>query len=264
MWNAANWNHHVKDNILYWHWSPTNGFDMNFPIWGYDEALITYIISSSSPTHPISRDVYERTWVGSAAWKNGRTYYGYVLPLGNYFCGGPLFFEQYTYMGIDPNGLTDDHGIDYLGQVTNHTLINREYCANNPKKFEGYSLDCWGLTAGDHMRGYYAHAPGDDDLGVITPTAAISSMPFTPEFSMSALRNFYENMGDKIWGEFGFIDGFSEHYNWYAMSHLGIDQGPIIVMIENYRSGLIWKLFMNIPEIQEGMKKLGFKSKYFQ
>lgn len=264
MWGAANWNWHTKgENKLYWHWSPNNGFDMNFPIWGWNECLITYIMSASSPNHSISKEVYNGSWVGSGGFKNGKTYYGYVLPLGNYDKGGPLFFEQYTFQGIDPNGLKDSLGIDYFEQVKNHTLINRAYCIENPKKFKGYAENCWGLTAGDSYKGYVAHCP-DTDLGVIQPTAAISSMPYTPKESMEALRHFYYDLGDKIWSQYGFVDGFSIHHNWYAKSHLAIDQGPIIVMIENYRTGLIWKLFMNIPDIQSGMKKLGFSSPYFK
>lgn len=261
IWNAANWSWHTNQgsNRLYWHWSSFNDFDMNFPVWGWDECLITYIIAASSPYHAINRSVYDSTWVGSQGWKNGKTYYGIELPLGNYEKGGPLFFEQYTFMGISPLGLTDDNGIDYMKQVRNHSLINRAYCIDNPKKYKGYGPDCWGLTAGDSYKGYVAHAP-DVDLGVIQPTAAISSLPFTPEFSMPAIRHFYEDHGDKIWGPMGFADGFSETHNWYAQSHLAIDQGPIIVMIENHRTRLIWNLFMQIPEIQIGLKKLGFKT----
>ena len=264
MWGAANWNWHTKgENKLYWHWSPNNGFDMNFPIWGWNECLITYIMAASSPNHSISKDVYNGSWVGSGGFKNGKTYYGYVLPLGNYDKGGPLFFEQYTFQGIDPNGLKDSLGIDYFEQVKNHTLINRAYCIENPKKFKGYAENCWGLTAGDSYKGYVAHCP-DVDLGVIQPTAAISSMPYTPNESMQALRHFYYDLGGKIWSQYGFVDGFSIHHNWYAKSHLAIDQGPIIVMIENYRTGLIWNLFMNIPDIQNGLKKLGFISPYIK
>src|SRR5215467_14189986 len=264
MWSVADWNWHSKgDNkLLYWHWSPANDFDMNFPVFGWDEALITYIISASSPSHSISKELYENSWVKGSGWMNGKSYYGIKLPLGNYEKGGPLFFEQYTFMGIDPNGLKDDHGIDYAEQTKNHTLINRAYCIENPKKYKGYGENCWGLTAGDSYKGYVAHCP-EVDLGVIQPTAAISSMPYTPKESMQALRYFYEDLGDKIWSQYGFVDGFSIDHNWYAKSHLAIDQGPIIVMIENYRTGLIWKLFMNIPEIQNGLKKLGFTSPRF-
>ncbi|MBS1917818.1 MAG: beta-glucosidase [Bacteroidetes bacterium] len=265
MWEVADWNWHSKgDNkFLYWHWSPDNDFNMNFPVFGYDEALITYIVSASSPNHPISKELYENSWVKGNGWKNGKQYYGYTLPLGNYEKGGPLFFEQYTYMGIDPNGLKDDHSIDYAEQTKNHTLINRAYCVENPKHYKGYGENCWGLTAGDSYKGYVAHCP-EEDFGVIQPTAALSSFPYTPEFSMQALKHFYYDLGNKIWSDYGFADGFSETKNWYAKTHLAIDQGPIVVMIENYRSGLIWKLFMQIPEIQNGLKKLGFSSPYLK
>jgi hypothetical protein len=262
-WNAANWNWHVNsDKRLLWHWSPRNGFDRNFPVKGWNEALITYIMSASSSRHPISKEVYEKTWVGTRNWRNGKSYYGYNLPLGNSDGGGPLFFSQYSFMGIDPHNLTDDHGIDYGEQTRNHTLINRAYTIDNPKKYRGYGDKAWGLTAGDSVKGYVAHSP-EDDRGVIQPTAALSSMPYTPSFSLEALRYFYEEKGEKLWSNYGFVDGFSEHFDWYAKSHLAIDQGPIIVMIENYRTGLLWKLFMNIPEIQKGMRELGFDSPYF-
>jgi hypothetical protein len=263
LWNIANWNWHTKNNnaVLYWHWSVKNDFDMNFPIRGFNECLITYLMSASSPTHPISPDVYFNGWVNSTTYLNGKTYYGIKLPLGFEY-GGPLFFEQYTFMGIDPRGLRDWH-TDYWEQTVNHTLINRAYCLDNPKKFKGYGENCWGLTAGDSYKGYVAHCP-QEDLGVIQPTAALSSFPYTPEFSMKALRHFYYDLGDKIWSEYGFVDGFSETQNWYAKSHLAIDQGPIVVMIENYRSGLIWNLFMKIPDIQNGLKRLGFQSPYIK
>jgi hypothetical protein len=259
IWEAADWNWHSKGDskLLYWHWSPSNDFDMNFPVYGWDEALITYIVAAASPVHPISKELYENSWVKSASWKNGKTYYGIELPLGNFDKGGPLFFEQYTFMGIDPNQLKDDKGIDYAVQTKNHTLINRAYCIENPKKYKGYGENCWGLTAGDSYKGYVAHCP-QDDRGVIQPTAALSSFPYTPQYSMQALKHFYYDLGNKIWSEYGFVDGFSETHNWYARTHLAIDQGPIIVMIENYRSRLIWKLFMSSPEIINGLKKLGF------
>ncbi len=258
MWSDADWSWHGKgDKRLYWHWSPNNDFNMNFPVYGWDEALITYVLAASSPTHGISKELYESCWVNSASWRNGKSYYGIRLPLGNFDYGGPLFFEQYTFMGVDPNGLKDDHDIDYAEQTRNHTLINRAYCIENPKKFKGYGENCWGLTAGDSYKGYVAHCP-QDDRGVIQPTAALSSFPYTPEYSMQALRHFYYDLGDKIWGPYGFADGFSESKNWYAKTHLAIDQGPIIVMIENYRSRLIWDLFMQIPDVLNGLQKLGF------
>jgi hypothetical protein len=263
LWSTANWNWHTKgeNNMLYWHWSPWNDWDMNFPIRGFNECLITYIIAASSPNKGISREVYNNGWVNSATYFNGKTYYGTKLPLG-FDYGGPLFFAHYTFMGIDPKGLKD-WATDYWEQNKAHTLINRQHCIENPKKYKGYGANCWGLTAGDSFKGYVAHSP-TEDFGVIQPTAALSSFPYTPEYSMEVLKHFYYDHGDKIWSEYGFVDGFSETHNWYPKSHLAIDQGPIIVMIENYRTGLLWKLFMNIPDIQNGLKKLGFKSPYFK
>lgn len=268
MWGAANWNWHTNnEKKLYWHWSPANGFDMNFPVWGYNECLITYIMAAAAPNpyKAISPDAYNGTWTGSPGFKSDSIYYGYKLPLGNYGrdMGGPLFFEQYTFQGIDPNGLTDSLGNDYFLQGKNHTLINRAYCIDNPKKFKGYSEQCWGLTAGDSYKGYLAHSP-QNDRGVIQPTAAISSMPYTPKESMEALRYFYYGMGDKIWSKYGFVDGFSIHHNWYAKSHLAIDQGPIVTMIENHRTGMLWKLFMKNADVQRGLKRLGFSSTRWQ
>lgn len=265
MWDVANWNWHTNNGnkFLFWHWSPNNGFDKNFPVYGYDEALITYIMAASSPWYPISKEVYDNCWANNTSWRNGKSYYGLKLPLGNFEKGGPLFFEQYTYMGIDPNDLRDDKGIDYAEQTRNHTLINRAYCIENPMKYKGYGSNCWGLTAGDSYKGYVAHCP-EVDSGVIQPTAALSSFPYTPEYSMEALRHFYYDLGNKIWGPYGFSDGFSETHNFYAKSHLAIDQGPIIVMIENYRSGLIWKLFMKNKDVQNGLKRLGFSSKWIK
>jgi hypothetical protein len=270
IWGAANWKWHTNgEKKLYWHWSPNNGFDMNFPVWGYNECLITYIMAASAPNpaKAIPKEAYDGTWVGSFGFKSGKEYYGYLLPLGNYDKdkGGPLFFEQYTFQGIDPNGLTDSLGNDYFLQGKNHTLINRAYCIENPKKYKGYSEKCWGLTAGDSYKGYVAHSPHpDNDKGVIQPTAAISSLPYTPKESMEALKHFYYELGDSIWSDYGFVDGFSIHHNWYAKSHLAIDQGPIVTMIENYRTGLLWKLFMKIPDIQNGLKRLGFKSPHIK
>jgi hypothetical protein len=264
IWGAANWNWHTNGgNRLFWHWSPNNGFDMNFPVWGWDECLITYIMAAASPYHAISKTVYDSTWTGSGGFRNGKVYYGMKLALGNYDKGGPLFFEQYTFQGIDPRGLTDSLGIDYFEQVRNHTLINRAYCIENPKKYKGYGPQCWGLTAGDSWKGYVAHCP-EVDLGVIQPTAAISSMPFTPKESMEAMRYFYYTLGQKIWSPYGFTDGFSLQHDWYAKSHLAIDQGPIVVMLENQRTGLLWKLFMNNADVQKGLNRLGFKSPYLK
>jgi hypothetical protein len=261
LWETANFKWHTagSNEKLYWHWSPNNDFDMNFPIKGWNEGLITYIMAAASPYHSIEPSVYFNGFVNSTNYKNDKIYYGIKLPLGFEY-GGPLFISQYTFLGIDPHGLTDWH-TNYLEQNTNHTLINRQWCIENSKHYKGYGANCWGLTAGDSYKGYVAHCP-QEDLGVIQPTAALSAFPYTPEYSMQVLKHFYYDLGDKIWSDYGFVDGFSEEKNWYAKTHLAIDEGPIVVMIENYRTGLLWKLFMNIPDIQNGLNKLGFSNKY--
>lgn len=258
MWNGIEWNWFTQNqNVLYWHWSPNNGWAMNHPIKGYNECLITYVLAASSPRHAINPKVYREGFANSNTYLNGKKFYDITLPLGfNY--GGPLFFAHYSFTGLDPRGLKDANA-DYWEQNKNHTLINRAYCIDNPKKYKGYSASNWGLTASDSWSGYSAHSPTNDD-GVITPTAALSSFPYTPAESMQALKHFYFNLGDKLWSEYGFVDAFSEEKNWYAKSHLAIDQGPIIVMIENYRSGLLWKLFMSCPEVQNGLRSLNFES----
>jgi len=259
LWNDIEWNWFTKggEEVLYWHWSPNNGWAMNFPVRGYNECLIMYVLAASGERYPVTSAVYHRGWAQSIFFKNGKDFYGIKLPLG-FDYGGPLFFSQYSFMGLDPTNLADRY-TNYWEQNKNHTLINRAWCLDNPQKFKGYGPNCWGLTASDNFEGYNAHAPGND-LGVITPTAALSAFPYTPEYSMQALKHFYFDLGDKIWSDYGFVDAFSETNNWYAKNYLAIDQGPIIVMIENYRTGLLWKLFMSCPEIQNGLKKLDFTS----
>jgi hypothetical protein len=261
LWNDVEWDWFTRDgrDNLYWHWSPNNGWAMNFPIRGFNECMIVYILAESATRYPVPASLYRRGWAQSDFFVNGKTFYGYKLPLG-FDYGGPLFFSQYSFLGLDPKGLKDEYA-DYWEQNYNHTLINRAYCIDNPKKFKGYGENCWGLTASDNYEGYNAHSP-TNDLGVISPTAAISAFPYTPQYSMQALRHFYYDLGDKIWGEYGFTDAFSESHNWYAKSYLAIDQGPQIVMIENYRTGLLWKLFMSCPEVRGGLKKLGFESPF--
>jgi hypothetical protein len=256
LWSGIEWNWYTQNQeVLYWHWSPNNGWAMNFPIRGFNECLIVYVLAASADQYPVTSAVYHRGWAESSFFKNGKEFYGYLLPLGFDF-GGPLFFSQYSFLGLDPRGLKDRYA-DYWQQNTNHTLINRAYCIDNPKKYKGYGENCWGLTASDTYNGYNAFSPTNDE-GTITPTAALSAFPYTPEYSMKALQHFYNDLGDKLWGEYGFVDAFNETHNWYAKSYLAIDQGPIIVMIENYRSGLLWKLFMSCPEIERGLKKLDF------
>ncbi|MDR1783089.1 MAG: beta-glucosidase [Dysgonamonadaceae bacterium] len=263
LWREAEWNFFTKDGqeVLYWHWSPNNGWAMNHQIHGFNECLITYILAAASPTFSINENVYHRGWANSNVFRNNREFYGIKLQLGPDY-GGPLFFTHYSYMGLDPRGLKDRYA-DYLEQMVNHTLINRQYCIDNPPKHKLYGAKCWGLTASDGDRGYSAHSP-TNDRGVITPTAAVSAMPYTPEYSKEALRFFYYELGDKLWGEYGFKDAFNPDNGWFAPSYLAIDQGPIIVMIENYRSQLIWNLFMSHPDVKKGLIKLGFTSPHLK
>lgn len=261
LWRQAEWNFFTQggQDALYWHWSPNNGWSMNFALRGHNECHIVYVLAAASPSYSIPEKVYHRGWANANTFLNGRDYYGIKLPLGNdREKGGPLFFAHYSYLGLDPRGLKDNYA-NYEEQMKAHTLINRAYCLDNPKGYKGYGEKCWGLTASDGDKGYSAHSPGND-RGVITPTAAISSIPYTPEYSMEAMRYYYEELGDKLWGEYGFKDAFNLTENWFAPSYLAIDQGPIVVMIENYRTGLIWNLFMSHPDIQKGLKKLGITS----
>ena len=263
LWNGVEWNwfRQNNQNVLYWHWSPNYNWQINLPIRGWNECLITYVLAASSTTFSIPPVVYSSGWTanGSNGFTNGNTYYTYNLRLGPPFAG-PLFFSHYSFVAINPNSLVDVYA-NYQTQVTNHTKINYEYCKSNPKSFFGYSDSCWGLTASDIQNGYAASSP-TNDLGFIAPTAAISSFPYTPTESLKALKFFYYVLGDKLWGEYGFKDAFSLHEPWFANSYLAIDQGPIIVMIENYRSNLLWNLFTSCPEVKAGMLSLGFTAPY--
>ncbi len=259
LYNAVEWSWYRKDNsnVLYWHWSPDYNWEMNLPIKGWNESLVTYVLAAASPTFPISKAVYDAGWAQNGAMKNGNTYYGVQLPLGPPN-GGPMFFSHYSFLGINPNGLSDAYA-NYEVQTRAHALINYNYCKANPLNHYGYSENCWGLTASDIPNGYTASSP-TNDLGVIAPTAALASMPYTPEASMAALHFFYYKLGNKTWGDYGFYDSFSLKDQWFASSTLAIDQGPIIVMIENYRTKLIWNLFMSAPEVKTGLKNLGFNA----
>jgi hypothetical protein len=254
-------------NVLYWHWSPDYGWEMNFAVHGYNECLVLYVLGASSPTHGVPAEVYHEGWAENGKIRGSESYAGYQLKLhhqGNPPHGGPLFWAQYSYLGLDPRGLKDDYA-DYWEENKNQTLINYQWCVDNPKKFKGYGPDNWGLTSSYSVRFYSGHAPDEEhDLGVISPTAALSSFPYTPKQSMAAMRHWWDDMKDKIWGGFGFYDAFSETENWYPKKYLAIDQGPVVVMMENYRSGLLWNLFMSCPEVQSGLKKLGFKSPWLK
>jgi hypothetical protein len=257
----------ARGAVLYWHWSPNSGWKKNFDVRGYNECLIMYVLAASSPTHGVPAEVYHEGWANNGKIVAPKKSFDYTLQLfhqGNPPHGGPLFWSHYSYLGLDPRGLKDRYA-DYWKENTSHALINYQWCVNNPKKFKGYGPESWGLTSSYSVNGYAGHAASlENDLGVISPTAALSSFPYTPEQSMVAMKHWYNNMKNKLWGPFGFYDAFSETDNWYLPHYLAIDQGPIVVMMENYRSGLLWNLFMGCPEIKDGLKKLGFESPWLK
>jgi hypothetical protein len=259
LWESVEWTWYQRasfSNYLYWHWSPNFGWQMNFKLVGWNETMIAYLLGIASPTYPIPASLYHDGWAGESSYTNGNTFYGHKLFVGwNY--GGPLFFAHYSFLGFDPRNKKDAYA-NYFINNRNHTLINRAYCIANPKSHPGYNENTWGLTASDNPFGYSAHEPYNNDNGTITPTAALSSFPYTPEESMGALKNFYRTYGKKLWGVYGFRDAFNIREDWFASSYLAIDQGPIIVMIENHRTQLLWNLFMSNPEIQPMLDSIGF------
>ncbi|MDW7693284.1 glucoamylase family protein [Flammeovirgaceae bacterium SG7u.111] len=263
LWENIEWDWHTKggENVLYWHWSPNFGWDMNFDVRGYNECLIMYVLAASSPTHPVDPAVYHEGWAMNGKIKTDRKYLGYETVLDHYETNdspvGPLFWAHYSYLGLDPRGLQDQYG-DYWKLNQNHALIHYKHCVQNPNGFKGYGENCWGLTSSYSMKGYAGHRP-DNDLGVISPTAALSSFPYTPNESMQFLKFLYQDT-DSLVGKYGPYDAFSLENNWMLPRYLAIDQGPIPVMIENYRSGFIWDLFMSCPEVKKGLHKLGFSS----
>jgi hypothetical protein len=259
LWEGVEWNWYRRNgqNKLYWHWSPDWQWYMNMPVTGWNEGLIVYLLAAGSPSFTIPKVVYDEGFARNGAYpmKNGKTFYGIKLPLGEDY-GGPLFFAHYSFLGLDPRNLSDQYA-NYWTQNVAHSRINYEYCRSNPKNYKGYSTSCWGLTASDIQNGYTASSPSND-IGVIAPTAALSSFPYTPVESMRALKFFYYTLGDRLWGDYGFYDAFNLTSVWFADSYISIDQGPIICMIENYRTGFLWDLFMSSQDIQNGLNKLGF------
>ena len=267
LWEEVEWDWYTKggEDVLYWHWSPEYEWQMNFPVGGYNECLIMYILAAASPTHPIEKSVYEKGWARNDSISRDTTYYGLETELDHYEHDdapvGPMFWAHYSYLGLDPNGLKDQYG-DYWKLNVNHALIQYRYAVDNPEGYEGYGEDLWGLTSSYSVKGYAGHRPGNDH-GVISPTAALSSMPYTPKESKRFLRYMYSEQ-DSLIGTYGPYDAFSLEHDWYVPRYLAIDQGTIPVMIENYRTGMFWKLFMANEEVLAGLKKLGFESPYLK
>lgn len=260
LWEEVEWDWYTKsENVLYWHWSPEYEWDMNFPVGGYNEALIMYILAAASPTHPIKKEVYDQGWARNGAITKDTTFYGLPTVLDHYESDaspvGPMFWAHYSFTGLNPKGLKDQYA-DYWELNHNHTMIQYKYAVDNPKNFKGYGEDLWGLTSSYSIKGYDGHRP-DRDISVISPTAALSSMPYAPKESMAFLRNLYTNH-DTLIGKYGPYDAFSLEKNWVLPRYLAIDQGPIPVMIENHRSGLFWMLFMTNKDVVKGLDKLEF------
>jgi len=259
LWEQVQWSWHTRGgrDVLFWHWSPRHRWAVHHRIRGWNECLITYVLAASAPRHRVDPGVYHHGFARGPVFRNRHPYYGIELPLGPAF-GGPLFFAHYSFCGIDPRELTDRYA-NYWRQNVHHVRINHAHCRANPLGHAGYGEACWGLTASDDPQGYSAHAP-DNDNGTITPTAALSSFPYAPREAMQALRHFLTQYGERLWSRYGFADAFCPAQDWFADTVLAIDQGPIILMIENYRSGLLWRLFMRIAEVRAGLARLGFAS----
>ena len=267
LWKGVEWNWYTQgQNVLYWHWSPNYDFQMNLKIQGYDETIITYILAAASPNYSIDKTVYQQGWARNGSIKSSASQYGIPLVVNHNGANGtvgPMFFSHYSFLGLDPRGLTDEY-VNYGDATKNHAKIMHQYAIANPKNWTGYSAKNWGLTASysrnsDGTTGYSAHQP-TNDLGVISPTAAISSMPYTPTESMNYLRFLYNDNYSKYIGVAGPYDAYSVHFNWLTPRYLAIDQGPISPMIENHKSAFLWNLFMNAPDIKQGLIKLGFHS----
>jgi exo beta-1,2-glucooligosaccharide sophorohydrolase (non-reducing end) len=276
LWNTVEWDWYRSDpksSFIYWHWSKEWGDQIHHPLIGFNEVMITYLLAMSSPTHGVPVDMYYSGWSGQSqtainyrgGWSgsidgdhygNGHTYYGIKLDVG-VGTGGPLFFTHYSYLGFDPHSLHDRFTSSYFEDNRNIALINRAYCIANPKHFQGYGPDAWGLTASDGPEGYVPHAPDANyDRGTLTLTGALASFPYTPDASMAALKHYYRDLGSELWDIYGPRDAFDPGHNWVSPIYMGLNQAPITVMVENYRTGLVWKNFMSNPEITDMLRKL--------
>ncbi len=276
LWESVEWDWYREkpdSAFLYWHWSPNWNWQIHHPLIGFNEVMITYLLAIASPTHAVPADLYYSGWASQSeraqkyreGWSgtkdgdhyaNGNTYYGVKLDVG-VGTGGPLFFTHYSYFAFDPHALCDRFTSSYFENNRSIALINRAYVIANPKRYPGYGPDAWGLTASDGPDGYVAHAPDrEHDLGTLTPTGALASFPYTPDASMLALKHYYRDLGDRLWDIYGPRDAYNIQQNWYSPIYMGLNQAPIVDMVENYRSGLVWKSFMSNPEIGELLNRL--------
>lgn len=275
LWREVEWNWYRKTPdgpVLYWHWSPDAAFHINHPLIGWNETMIVYLLAIASPTHAVPPELYYTGWAGTGdlhvryrqTWSrttlgdryvNGNTFYNIKLDVGS-GQGSDLFFVHFSFMGFDPRGWRDRF-TNYFENNRAIARINHAYCVENPLKFAGYSEDCWGISVGINTGGGKPY-PRDDN-GTISVMASLASMPYTPEESLRALRHFYRKLGRKVYGIYGFHDGFNATQNWYEEAYMALNQAPITVMIENHRTGLVWKHFMANPEIKPALNAIGFK-----
>ena len=239
--------------------------------------MITYLLAIASPTHSVSADLYYTGWASQSQkaqnyrinwgkttdgskYVNGNTYYDIQLPVG-VSTGGPLFFIHYSYLGLNPHQLNDAYA-NYFENNKRIAFINYQYCLENPHGYQKYGPAYWGLTASDGPESYAANEPAKHmDSGKMTPTGALASFPYTPEQSMNALKNYYNYFGEDLFGYYGFKDALNLEQNWVSPLYMGLNQAPIVVMIENYRTKMIWNLFMKNKEIQEALKQINPKTK---
>ena len=275
LWEAVEWDWYrgaTPGDFIYWHWSAEWGWQIQHPLIGFNEVMITYLLSMSSPTHAVSPEMYYSGWASQSqraqdyrqGWSgskdgnhygNGKSYYGIKLDVA-VGTGGPLFFTHYSFFGFDPHALHDRFTSSYFDNNRNIALVNRAYCIDNPKHFQGYGPNAWGLTASDGPNGYVPHAPdANADFGTLTPTGALSSFPYTPQESMAAFKHYYRDLGSQLWDIYGPRDAYNPGSDWTSPIYMGLNQAPIAVMVENYRTGLVWKNFMANPEIGAMLQK---------
>lgn len=260
LWHTIEWDYFTNNSpVLYWHIDKDYKFTIGMTIIGWNEPMITYMLAIASPTYAIDPSLWQSGWSQGTYNNKNQVHYGITLPIGPDF-GGPMFFMHYSFLGVDPRNILDSaNNVNYFNQGVSQSQIQQAYSTDNPNKFVGYSDACWGLTSGNQPNGYDAHQPTNDN-GTITVTAALSDFPYLPEASIKALRYFYDEVGESLWNDkCGFVDGFNLTHDWFDSMYLAIEQGPIIVMIENYRSQLLWKYFMTCPEVQNSLDLIGFK-----
>jgi hypothetical protein len=261
LWNTVEWDWFRRTpngDALFWHWSPEYSWHINNRLTGWNEVMITYLLAMASPTHGVPASLYYSGWAGVPKYYlNGGAPFGIKLDVGP-GTGGPLFFTDYSYMGMDPH--FRDRYTDYFENNRNIARVNRAYCEQNPNHEKAYGPQCWGITAVDGPEGYVPYEPNPKlDDGTIAPTGAIAAYAYTPEASLEALKYFYRELGDRLWDIYGFRDAFNLQQDWFSRIYMGLNQAPMVVMIENGRTGLIWRNFMANPEVQAMLGRVGFK-----